>query len=67
MGARMTERLFHYVRHADIPAWEALGWVNTKSLTTGRKQDKKPCHHGVWADCLEWAGEGKPQYPERKE
>lgn len=56
------ERLFHYVSHADIPAWEALGWVNTGSLS-----GNSPCHHGHYSELMEWLGEGEPKYPESKE
>jgi len=35
----MTE--FRYVRHADIPKWEAQGWIVV--------DDFSGCHHGEYA------------------
>lgn len=40
--------LFRYVRHADIPHWQAQGWVIVDDLSD--------CHHGAYAVLM-----GKPE------
>ena len=48
-------RVFYYVRHHDIPQWEALGWADTKSL--------EGTHHGYWSTVMEWKRPGEPVMP----
>lgn len=40
-----------YVRHADIPAFEAKGW---------RVSGPLPFPHSRWSVLMIWAGEGAP-------
>lgn len=47
--------IFRYVVHRLIPAYEALGWVNTKVLAG--------THHGYYSELMEWKGEGEPKEP----
>jgi hypothetical protein len=44
-------RLYHYVRHADIPAFEAAGWRVDCDLGPT---------HGLWSVLMRWDGEGEP-------
>jgi len=50
----MRERWFKYVRHEDVPTWEAKGWVIV---------DPSPGHHGYYSCIMEWKGEGEPNEP----
>ncbi len=44
-----------YVRHHDVPAWAAVGWVATDALLgTG---------HGDYSTFMTWGREGEPIYP----
>lgn len=40
-----------YVRYADVPAFEAAGWVHCADLGPV---------HGAWSVLMRWAGRGKP-------
>ncbi|WP_188311932.1 hypothetical protein [Salinarimonas soli] len=42
---------FAYVRHADVPAREACGWVVVDDLGPV---------HGHWSVLMRWTGEGEP-------
>jgi hypothetical protein len=42
---------FRYVRHADVPALEARGWVVVRDL--GR-------YHGTFSVLMQYTGEGEP-------
>jgi len=42
-----------FVPHADVPVYEARGWLATDNLTS--------CHHGRYAILMRWAGEGEPK------
>lgn len=42
---------FRYVRHADIAAYEAAGWLYAACLGP---------QHGQYAVLMQWAGEGEP-------
>lgn len=42
---------FHYVRHADVPAFEQAGWIIASDLGPV---------HGHWSVLMKWAGEGNP-------
>lgn len=42
---------YHYVRHSDIPAFEARGWVVCADLGPT---------HGSYAVLMRYAGEGEP-------
>lgn len=46
---------FYYVRHADVPAYQALGWT--------RLNDLDGTHHGYHACLMRWDGEGEPVIP----
>jgi hypothetical protein len=50
------EGTYHYVRHADVPAFEGVGWKFAFGL--GRP-------HGTYSVCMKWAGEGDPRVPLR--
>lgn len=43
---------FHYVTHANVPAWLDRGWIIADTLA-----DTK---HGEFAVLMKWAGEGEP-------
>lgn len=42
---------FRYVRHADIPAYQARGWIFAADLGPT---------HGQWSVLMQWTGEGDP-------
>lgn len=42
---------FHYVRHADVLAFEKQGWIVASDLGPV---------HGQWSVLMKWAGEGNP-------
>lgn len=43
---------FAYVRHGDVPAYEARGWVVAGDLGPV---------HGFWSVLMRWTGEGEPE------
>jgi hypothetical protein len=49
---------YHYVRHAEVPAFEGVGWV--VSFRLGRP-------HDTYSVCMKWAGDGEPRVPEIKQ
>jgi hypothetical protein len=51
----MSERIFKYVRHADIDTFKAAGWIHNNELAG--------THHGFYGELMEWKGEGEPVYP----
>ena len=51
----MTEKVFHFVRHHEVQAYERLGWQRHGSLDG--------THHGCWSSLMEWKGEGEPVKP----
>lgn len=52
----MTEGIFKYVRHDDVPAYQALGWMRHSGLDG--------THHGEYSALCEWPSErGDPVYP----
>lgn len=51
----MTDRWIAWVRHHDVAAYEALGWVIL--------DPRLICHHDVYACEMEWRGQGEPQKP----
>lgn len=48
-------KVFHFVRHHEVPAYERIGWRRHDSLDD--------THHGVWSSLMEWKGEGEPVKP----
>lgn len=44
----MTERIFRFVRHHEIEAYEAVGWVKLDCLDE--------TYHGQFAALMEWRG-----------
>jgi len=53
----MTEKIFHFVRHHEVTAYERIGWVRHASLDD--------THHGAWSSLMEWKGQGEPVKPFR--
>jgi hypothetical protein len=51
----MTNKIFHYVRHHEVEAYQKLGWVRHESLDA--------THHSQWSSLMEWKGEGDPVKP----
>jgi hypothetical protein len=49
------ELIFQYVRHPDVPAYEAVGWIRRPGLDG--------THHGRYSALCEWGGEGEPVTP----
>ena len=47
-----------FVRHDQIPAWEAVGWVVTQP-------DLGPVH-GYWSTIMTWPNETDPVMPQRE-
>ena len=47
----MSERIFLYVRHADVDSYEAIGWVSLHCLGD--------THHGRWSELMEWRGQDR--------
>jgi len=45
---------YHYVRHGDVDAFEALGWVIAAKLQG---------HHGNYSVLMKWPNETKPITP----
>jgi hypothetical protein len=43
---------FRYVKHRDVPAYLAQGWVVENNMAD--------THHGRHAVLMRWAGEGEP-------
>lgn len=48
---------FRYVRHADVPAYLALGW---KAVPVGQV-----VHHDAYSTIMVFAGKGKPVEPKK--
>lgn len=48
--------IYQYVPHGFVHAFERLGWVVEPHILRG-------IHHGEYAECLRWAGEGDPIFP----
>lgn len=42
----MTERVFLYVRHADVPSYLLMGWLALPAL--------EGTHHGQWSVLMQW-------------
>lgn len=51
----MTDKIFHFVRHHEVPAYERIGWTRHPSLDG--------THHGEWSALMEWTGSGEPVKP----
>ena len=51
----MTDKVFHFVRHHEVAAYERLGWQRHESLDD--------THHGAWSSLMEWKGDGGPVKP----
>lgn len=51
----MTEKIFHFVRHHEVAAYERIGWQRHEALDG--------THHGAWSSLMEWKGEGEPVKP----
>lgn len=50
---------FRFIRHEDVPAWQACGWEPLPDL--------EGTHHGQHARLMRWKGEGEPAEPEQAE
>jgi hypothetical protein len=42
---------YRFVRHADVPGMQALGWEMIGDM---------PGHHKFWSALMKWAGDGGP-------
>ena len=51
----MSEKVFHFVRHHEVSAFERVGWIRHNGLDD--------THHGRWSELMEWKGEGEPVKP----
>ena len=51
----MTDKIFHFVRNHEVPAYERIGWFRHDGLDD--------THHGAWSSLMEWKGEGEPVKP----
>lgn len=49
------DRLFHYVRIAEVERWLAVGWYAHPSL--------QGSVHGLYSCLLEWLCDCEPRYP----
>lgn len=46
-------KYLQYVRHHDVEAFKAKGWVVSDDLSG--------THHGYYSQLMEWRGEGEPE------
>jgi hypothetical protein len=51
----MSTKWLQYVRHVDVAAYIAAGWVVANDLDD--------THHGYYSQLLVWEGEGDPPKP----
>jgi hypothetical protein len=56
-GTPAPMRLYRFVRHENVDAYERLGWLNTGPL---------PGPHGFWSACLEWLCDCPAPTPDRR-
>lgn len=51
----MTGKVFLFVRHHEVAAYQRIGWQRHDSLDG--------THHGYWSALMEWKGAGEPVNP----
>jgi len=48
----VPDEVLQFVRHSDVPDYEALGWIKTEGL--------KGTHHGFHSEIMKWPHPEKP-------
>jgi hypothetical protein len=52
-------KVFRFIRHHEVAAYERVGWYRHDSLDG--------THHGAWSSLMEWRGVGEPVMPMSRE